>query len=62
MEVKQRLVTALNLFLDPIRERRAKIAGDYDQIQAILADGTRRAQIIARETLRKVRKAMQIEY
>ena len=60
--VKQKLVKALNLFLDPIRERRTKIAGDHEQINAILMDGTRRARVVAQETLRKVRKAMQINY
>jgi len=62
VEVKQKLVKALNQFLDPIRERREKIAGDEKQIAAILMDGTARARIVAQETLRKVRKAMQIDY
>ncbi len=62
VEVKQKLVKALNCFLEPIRERRAKIAGDEQQINAILMDGTRRARVVAQETLRKVRKAMQIDY
>jgi len=62
VEVKQKLAKALNLFLDPIREKRAKIAGDDTKINAILMDGTRRARHVAQETLRKVRKAMQIDY
>jgi tryptophanyl-tRNA synthetase len=62
VEVKQKLVTALNLFLDPIRERRAKIANDDAQINAILIEGTRRARLAAQETMSKVRKAMQIDY
>jgi tryptophanyl-tRNA synthetase len=62
VEVKQKLAKALNLFLDPIRERRSKIAGDDERINAILMDGTRRASVVAQETLRKVRKAMQIDY
>jgi len=62
VEVKQKLAKALNLFLDPIRERRAQIAGDETKINAILMDGTRRARVVAQETLRKVRKAMQIDY
>ncbi|MEK7286624.1 MAG: tryptophan--tRNA ligase [Nitrospirota bacterium] len=62
VEVKQKLAKALNLFLDPIRERRAKVTRDEAQIDAILIDGTRRARLVAQETMRKVRKAMQIDY
>ena len=62
VEVKQKLATALNIFLDPIRERRAMIMKDEKQIDKILADGTDRARDVARATMRKVKKAMRIDY
>ncbi len=62
VEVKQKLGHALNLFLDPIRQKRKEVAGDEERINAILRDGTRKARVVAQETLRKVRKAMQIDY
>jgi tryptophanyl-tRNA synthetase len=60
--VKKELVTALNNFLDPIRERRNAAAQHPEQIDEMLIEGTRRARAIARETMRDVRNAMQINY
>ena len=62
VEVKQKLVKALNLFLDPIREKRTRIMEDEKQIDKILSDGTARARVVAAETMRKVKKAMRIDY
>lgn len=61
IEVKRKLVDALNAFLDPIRTRRTmgQLAGDVDDI---LLEGSRRARSLADETLHMVRTAMKMDY
>ena len=62
VEVKQKLVAALNRFLDPIRERRAELERRPGYLEEVLADGSRTARLEARETLRLVRDAMGLNY
>jgi tryptophanyl-tRNA synthetase len=62
VEVKQKLVAALNRFLDPIRERRAEYERQPGLLDDILAEGSRRARVEARETLRLAREAMGLNY
>ena len=62
VEVKQKLVAALNRFLDPIRERRAEYERQPGVLDDILAEGSCRARVEARETLRLVRDAMGLNY
>jgi tryptophanyl-tRNA synthetase len=62
VEVKQKLVAALNRFLDPIRERRAEYASQPGLLEDVLADGSRRAREEARETLGMARQAMGLGY
>ena len=62
VEVKRRLVAALEAFLGPIRERRAAIAAKPGQVDEILAAGSERARREAAETLREVRAAMKLDY
>jgi len=62
VEVKRKLVAALNSFLDPIRKRRARYSADEQRIDTILLEGTARARTIARGTLCQVKGAMQIDY
>ena len=62
VQVKKELVVALNTFLDPIRERRARPPPTPARIDEMLIEGTRKARAIARETLRDVRDAMEINY
>jgi tryptophanyl-tRNA synthetase len=62
VEVKQKLVAALNAFLDPIRERRAEFERQPGLLEDILADGSRRARAEARETLQLAREAMGLNY
>jgi tryptophanyl-tRNA synthetase len=62
VEVKQKLVAALNAFLDPIRERRAEYERQPDLLEDILAEGSRRARAEARETLELAREAMGLNY
>ena len=58
VEVKKSLAKAINAFLDPIRERRAKYENNPAMVEDILIEGTRRMQTEARETMRLVRDAM----
>ncbi len=58
VEVKQKLVDALNAFLDPIRERRAKYVDRPAMLEEILMVGTRRMRAEAQETMALVRDAM----
>ncbi|MGH2538383.1 MAG: tryptophan--tRNA ligase [Candidatus Promineifilaceae bacterium] len=58
VEVKERLVAALNAFLDPIRQRRAMIEGEKGLAEQILYEGTRRTNEVANDTLRQMKKAM----
>ncbi len=60
VEVKQKLVGALNRFLDPIRARRGEFARTPSITDDILSAGADRAQPIARETLRMARSAMEL--
>lgn len=62
VEVKKKLAKALNAFLDPIREQRAKYDQDEKAIDEILKEGNRRARAVAQETMGRVRRAMKIDY
>jgi tryptophanyl-tRNA synthetase len=58
VEVKEKLVVALNRFLDPIRERRGQFAARSGYVDEVIYEGTLRAQQEARETLLQAKKAM----
>jgi tryptophanyl-tRNA synthetase len=62
VEVKRRLLAALEAFLAPIRERRAELAAKPRLVDEILAAGSERARAEAKETLREVRHAMKLDY
>jgi len=62
VEVKQKLATALNTFLDPIRERRARFAAKMGLVRDALADGTDRARKAARTTMALVHEALDLGY
>jgi len=62
VEVKRKLITALNTFLEPIRVRRSHYENDDQKIDDILVEGTARARKVARETLHQVKSVMQIAY
>ena len=48
--------------LEPIRERRRRYEAQPSLVWDILADGTRRAQRVARATMRRVRQAMHLAH
>jgi len=58
VEVKEKLVVAINNFLDPIRERRAQIEADRGLAEQILYEGTIHTAKIADETASMMKKAM----
>jgi len=62
IEVKEKLFVALNNFLTPIREKRKEFEGKDKILDQILKDGTEKAREVAGETMKKVRKAMKIDY
>ncbi len=62
VEVKRRLAIALNAFLDPIRDRRARFAANMGLVRDALADGTARARTVARATMEQVRDALDLGY
>jgi tryptophanyl-tRNA synthetase len=62
VEVKQRLVRALNRFLDPMRERRAAFAAKPGLVEEIIREGSARARKECRNTLAEARDAMGLTY
>lgn len=60
--LKKRLITVLNDFLEPIRQRRQQYAQDPAAVMQILKDGTDKARSTAAVTLAEVKKAMGIDY
>jgi tryptophanyl-tRNA synthetase len=58
VEVKKKLIVALNNFLEPIRERRVYYSARPNLIDEILAAGTAKVRPISQETLNAARDAM----
>src|SRR3989475_8284181 len=62
VEVKEKLIVAVEEFLRPIRERRARYAADPKGVDRIIEEGSERARAEARKTLHEVRSAMHLDY
>ena len=62
VEVKTKLANALNVLLEPIRQRREAILSKPDALKEILFEGSKRARTIAAGTMERVRGAMKIRY
>ncbi len=58
VDCKVLLAEAINAALKPVRQRRAALATEPQYIADILADGARRARVIARKTLKEVKQKM----
>ena len=58
VEVKTKLANALNAHLDPIRERRAAALARPGYLRDVLFEGSKRARVVAAETMARVRDAM----
>ena len=62
VEVKRKLLAAMEKFLAPIRERRAELEAKPKLVDEILAAGSERARREATATLHEVRQAMRLDY
>lgn len=58
VEVKQRLTAALNEYLAPLRERRAKLAGQTGYLLDVLREGILKARLIASQAYEEAQQAM----
>ncbi|MFC0624911.1 tryptophan--tRNA ligase [Kribbella deserti] len=58
VEVKEKLAIAINLFLDPMRERRAKFESQTGLIDQIIVEGTEKTRKEVQQVVFEVRKAM----
>jgi tryptophanyl-tRNA synthetase len=58
VEVKQLLAAAINRFLDPVRERRARFGADPGLAGRLIADGTERVRCEVQQTVAGMRSAM----
>ena len=59
---KKQLANNIINYLAPIREKRAYYEARPELIDEILAEGTKKARETAKETMKKVRKAMKLDY
>jgi tryptophanyl-tRNA synthetase len=58
VEVKRRLVRALNRYLTPLREKRREFAARPDDVWEVLREGTARARPLAQATVAEVKEKM----
>jgi tryptophanyl-tRNA synthetase len=58
VECKEQLALGINEAMAPFRQRRAELAAKPQYVEEVLADGARRAHVIATETLREVKEKM----
>lgn len=61
-QLKKYATEAVNTYFAPIRERRQTFEKDLDYVHDVLAEGNRRANVIADQTLGEVREAMGMVY
>jgi tryptophanyl-tRNA synthetase len=62
VEVKQKLVKAMNAALEPLRERRATVMARPGYVREVLFEGSKRARAIASDTMTRVRDAVHLNY
>jgi tryptophanyl-tRNA synthetase len=62
VEVKKKLVAALNAYMAPIRQRRAEVLARPERLREILHEGSRKARVVAQETMERVRGAVKLKY
>ena len=60
--LKAYVIESVNSFLEPHRARREELAKDMDYVRDVLAEGNKKANAIANETLEQVREAMGMRY
>jgi tryptophanyl-tRNA synthetase len=52
----------MNAVLEPMRERRREISAKPDRVREIAIEGSRRARLVAQETMERVRAAVKLRY
>ena len=62
VECKKELIKAMNEFLTPIREKRKYYDDNPEIVDKIIEDGTKAAKEKAEDQMKKVKKAMMIDY
>jgi tryptophanyl-tRNA synthetase len=62
VEVKTKLAAAVNLVLEPIRERRSAALARPGYLREVMVEGSRRARVVAIETMERVRGAVKLRY
>ncbi len=62
VEVKKKLARAINAFLEPVRERRARYEQNPHVVEEILHAGNEKMKTLARDTMERVRAAMGMSY
>lgn len=62
VQCKRELIAAMNEFLTPIKEKRKYYDEHPEVVDKILQEGTKAAKAKAEEQMKKVRKAMKIDY
>lgn len=62
VQCKKELIEAMKEFLQPIKDRRKYYDENPEEVDRILKEGTEAAKKKAEETMKKVRKAMKIDY
>ena len=62
VEVKEKLTVALNVMMDPWRERRAHFESRPELVREALATGTERYRASAQVTMERVRQALKLDY
>ena len=62
VQCKKELIEAMNKFLKPIQEKRKYYEENPEEVEKILEKGTKEAREKAINTMKEVKKAMQIDY
>ena len=62
VQCKKELIEAMNAFLKPIQEKRKYYDEHPEEVKKILDNGTKQAKEKAKETMKKIKQAMKIDY
>ena len=62
VDCKKELVNSIIEYLKPIREKRKYYEEHIDEVDKILMEGTKKAQETAKENMKKIKKAMKLDY
>ncbi len=60
-DAKAELFNLMNSVLSPMREKYNYYINNYDEVEKILADGSKRAKVIAKETIKRARANMGLD-